>query len=100
MVGKRGETGDLGRSRIDCGEPEDPDAGDENTVLARLATVGAGDESRTSARVGSLSACEGELRTSAAGVTAADFALREGGRGRGLVRLDDARRSDNVGKPF
>lgn len=99
----KGDTGDRGRSRSDCGEPDEPDAGDENTVLARLATVGAGEESRFSATTGNLSAWTDESSTSrglAAGVTAADLLFREGGRGRGRDLLDEASRLDSVGRPF
>lgn len=104
LLANSGEIGDLGRSRRDCGESDDPDAGDENIVLARLATVGAGDDaqgsSMTGKPTGDIDRPLARRLSYAAGVAASDIALREGGLGRGLVLLEDARRSVNVGCPF
>lgn len=98
---KSGETGERGRSRTDCGEPEEPDAGDESSVRARLAWVGAGEASRSSSTAGSSSAGAGppcaSRPPSGAGVVAADFCFRDGGRGLGRDLLEEASSSVSVG---
>lgn len=91
--------GDRGRSRSDSGEPDDPEAGEEKTVFARLVTVGAGDTSRVVDIGGKATAGAKGLECFSL-EAATDFALREVGRGRGFDRREDARSSVNVGSPF
>jgi hypothetical protein len=88
---------------MDFGEPEEPDAGDESSVrprLARLAIVGAGDDSRSSSTTGSASPRVPPLSwTTDASVVAVDFSFRDGGRGRGIDLREEANKSVSVGIP-
>ena len=94
VLENNGEIGDRGRSRSESGESEEPEAGDENTVFARLNAVGAGEGSRSvPAGRGCAPSSLLEAKTGAVGLV-----FREGGRGRGLDRCVEANSSVNVGK--
>ncbi len=69
---------------------EEPDAGEDKSVLA---TVGAGEGSRTSASTGSVCGSLAER----AGVLPLDLDFLDGGRGRGFDLLEEASSWDNVG---